>query len=359
MSNDLFAFVGTYTSMGSEGVYTLRLNGETGELTQVSVATGLENPSWVGLDPSNEHLYAVSETESSDGAGAITSYSVNASTGVLTKINEQSTGGPGPCHLMVDSTDSLVIVTNYGGGSVAALPINDDGSVADLTEFIQHEGSSVNENRQQEAHAHSVNIDDSNSRAYVCDLGMDKVLTYDIDVENGKLSPSSPPSVDTTKGDGPRHFDFHPSGKFVYVINELGMTITLYDLSEDGKLTSVQSVSTLPEGTEYQSKYSTADVHVSPDGKFVYGSNRGHETLVIYAIDQSTGKLTYVGQQSTLGDEPRNFAITPDGKFLLAENQNSGTIVTFKRESDGTLTATGSVIEVPAPVCIQFMPVGG
>jgi 6-phosphogluconolactonase len=358
MANDLFAFVGTYTSMGSEGVYTLRLNGETGELTQVSVATELENPSWVGLDPSNEHLYAVSETESSDGSGAITAYSVNASTGVLTKINEQSTGGPGPCHLMVDSTDSVVIVTNYGGGSVAALPINDDGSVGELTEFIQHEGSSVNENRQQEAHAHSVNIDDSNSHAYVCDLGMDKVLTYDIDLANGKLTPSEPASVDTVAGDGPRHFDFHPSGKFVYVINELGMTITLYDLAEDGKLTPVQSVPTLPEGTDYQSKYSTADVHVSPDGAFVYGSNRGHETLVIYAIDQSTGKMTYVGHQSTLGDEPRNFAITPDGKFLLAENQNSGTIVTFKRESDGSLTATGSVIEIPSPVCIQFMPVG-
>jgi len=359
MSNDLFAFVGTYTSMGSEGIYTLRLNGETGELTQVSVATGLENPSWVGLDPSNEHLYAVSENDGLDGSGAITAYSVNASTGELTKINQQSTGGPGPCHLMVDSTDSLVIVTNYGGGSVAALPINDDGSLAERSDFIQHVGTSVNENRQQEAHAHSVNIDDSNSHAYVCDLGMDKVLTYDIDLANGKLSSSSPASVVTVAGDGPRHFDFHPTGSYVYVINELGMTITLYDRDEDGKLTAVQSVPTLPEGTEYLPKYSTADVHVSPDGKFVYGSNRGHETLVIYAIDQSTGKMTYVGHQSTLGDEPRNFVITPDGKFLLAENQNTGTIVTFKRESDGTLTATGSVIEVPAPVCIQFMPAGG
>ena len=359
MGNDLFVFVGTYTNSGSKGVYTLRMNGDTGELTEVSAISGIENPSFVALDPSNEHLYVVGEVSDVDGAGAITSFSVNSATGELTRINQRSTGGPGPCHLMVDSTDSLVIVTNYGGGSVAVLPINDDGSLGERTEFIQHEGSSINTSRQQQAHAHSVNIDRSNTRAYVCDLGMDRVFIYDIDHANGKLTPSAQAYVDEVAGEGPRHFDFHPSGKFVYVINELGLTITVYGLGEDGRLTPVQTVPTLPEGTEMQARYSTADIHVSPDGKYVYGSNRGHDSLVIYAIDQSTGKMTYVGHQSTLGEEPRNFAITPDGAFLLAENQNSGTIVTFKRESDGTLTATGSVIEVPAPVCIQFMPVGG
>jgi 6-phosphogluconolactonase len=340
-------------------VYTLRMNGDTGELTELSAIGGIDNPSFVTLDPSNEHLYAVGEVTDFGGAGGITSFSVNPATGELTQLNQQSTGGPGPCHLMVDSTDSLVIVTNYAGGSVAVLPINADGSLGDRTDFIQHEGTSINPDRQEQAHAHSVNIDKSNRRAYVCDLGLDKVFIYDIDHTGGKLKPSAQASVDMVAGDGPRHFDFHPSGKFVYVINELGMTITLFDRGEDGQLTQVQTVPTLPEGTEYQSKYSTADIHVSPDGAHVYGSNRGHETLVIYAIDQSTGKMTYVGHQSTLGEEPRNFAITPDGAFLLAENQNSGTIVTFKRESDGTLTATGSVIEIPAPVCIQFMPVGG
>ncbi len=359
MGNDLFAFVGTYTNTGSKGIYTLRMNGDTGELTEVSAASGVENPSFVALGPSNTHLYAVGEVDDFDGAGAIASFSVNSATGELTEINQQSTGGPGPCHLMVDSTGSLVIVTNYGGGSVAVLPINDDGSLGELSDFIQHEGSSINPNRQEQAHAHSVNIDSSNSRAYVCDLGLDRVIVYDIDHAIGKLTPSAQPYIETVAGAGPRHFDFHPSGKFVYVINELGMTIALYDVGETGSLTPVQTVPTLPEGTETQARYSTADIHVSPDGKYVYGSNRGHESLVIYAIDQSTGKMIYVGHQSTLGEEPRNFAITPDGEFLLAENQNSGTIVTFKRESDGTLTATGSVIDVPAPVCIQFMPVGG
>ena len=357
MGNDLFVFVGTYTNSGSKGVYTLRLNGDTGELTEVSAISGIENPSFVALDPSNEHLYAVGEVSNFGGSGGVTSFNVNQETGELTQLNQQSTGGPGPCHLMVDSTDSLVIVTNYGGGSVAVLPINGDGSLGELTEFIQHEGSSINKSRQEQAHAHSVNIDRSNSRAYICDLGMDRVFIYDIDVANGKLSPSAQAYVEEVAGEGPRHFDFHPSNKFVYVINELGCTITVYDLGGDGSLTPVQTVPSLPEG--WEGSNTTADVHVSPDGAFVYGSNRGHDSLVIYAIGQSTGKMTYVGHQSTMGKEPRNFAITPDGAFLLAENQNSDTIVTFKRESDGTLTATGSVIEVPAPVCIQFMPVGG
>ena len=357
MVNDLFAFVGTYTNSGSKGVYTLRMNGDTGELKEISTVSGIENPSFLALDPSNEHLYAVGEVSDFDGAGAVTSFSVDPATGVLTQINQQSTGGPGPCHLAVDSTDSLVIVTNYSGGSVAVLPINGDGSLGERTDFIQHEGSSINTGRQEQAHAHSVNIDRSNKRAYVCDLGMDRVFIYDIDHANGKLKPSAQAYVEEVAGEGPRHFDFHPSNRYVYVINELGCTITVYDMSGDGRLTPVQTVPTLPEG--WEGSNTTADVHVSPDGNYVYGSNRGHDSLVIYGIDQSTGKMTYVGHQSTLGEEPRNFAITPDGAFLLAENQNSGTLVTFKRESDGTLTATGSVIEVPAPVCIQFMPVGG
>jgi 6-phosphogluconolactonase len=355
MANDQFAFIGTYTRLGSEGIYTLRLNGETGELTLVSVASGLENPSFVALDPSGEHLYAVSETSAFNGSGGITAFSVNGATGELTQINQQSTGGPGPCHLMVDATDSMVIVTNYGGGSVSAHPINDDGSVGELTTFMQHEGSSINKNRQDKAHAHSVNIDKSNKYAYVCDLGKDQVLTYAMDVENATISLSS--TVDEVAGEGPRHFTFHPTNQQVYVLNELGCTITLYDLGSDGTLSPIETVPTLPDG--WDGDNTTADIHTSPDGAFIYASNRGHDSLVIYSIDQSTGNMSYVGHESTQGKTPRNFAITPDGKFLLAENQDSDTIVSFKRENDGTLTATGSTISVPAPVCLQFLPVGG
>ena len=355
MSNDMFGFVGTYTRLGSEGIYTLRLNGETGELTQVSVATGLENPSFVALDPSGEHLYAVSETSSFDGSGGVTAFNVNGATGELTQINQVSTGGPGPCHLMVDSTDSMLIVTNYSGGSVSAHLIGDDGSVSERTTFIQHEGSSVNEQRQEKAHAHSVNIDKSNKYAYICDLGKDQVLTYAIDVETGKISLSS--TVDEVAGEGPRHFTFHPTHQQVYVLNELGCTITLYDLGSDGTLSPVETVPTLPSGWEGEN--TTADIHTSPDGAYMYASNRGHDSLVIYSIDQSTGKMSFIGHESTQGKTPRNFAITPDGKFLLAENQDSDTIVSFKREVDGTLTPTGSVINVPAPVCLQLLPVGG
>jgi 6-phosphogluconolactonase len=353
MSNDQFAFVGTYTRLGSEGVYTLRLNGETGELTQVSVAGGLENPSFVALDPSGDHLYAVSESNGFNGSGGITAFNVNKSTGELTQINQQSTGGPGPCHLMVDSTDSMVIVTNYSGGSVSSHPINADGSVGEHTTFIQHEGSSINKNRQEKAHAHSVNIDKANRFAFVCDLGKDQVLTYAMDVENAKLSLSS--TVDEVAGEGPRHFTFHPTNQQVYVLNELGCSITLYNLGDDGKLSPLETVPTLPEG--WDGENTTADIHTSPDGEFIYASNRGHDSLVIYSIDKSTGKMTFVGHESTQGKTPRNFAITPDGKFLVAENQDSDTIVSFKREKDGTLTPTGSVINVPAPVCLQSLAI--
>ena len=353
MSNDQFAFVGTYTRLGSEGVYTLRLNGETGELTQVSVAGGLENPSFVALDPSGDHLYAVSETNAFNGSGGITAFNVNKSTGELTQINQQSTGGPGPCHLMVDSTDSMVIVTNYSGGSVSSHPINADGSVGEHTTFIQHEGSSINKHRQEKAHAHSVNIDKANRFAFVCDLGKDQVLTYAMDVENAKLSLSS--TVDEVAGEGPRHFTFHPTNQQVYVLNELGCSITLYNLGDDGKLSPLETVPTLPEN--WDGENTTADIHTSPDGEFIYASNRGHDSLVIYSIDKSTGKMTFVGHESTQGKTPRNFAITPDGKFLVAENQDSDTIVSFKREKDGTLTPTGSVISVPAPVCLQFLAI--
>lgn len=353
MSNDQFAFIGTYTRLGSEGVYTLRLDGDTGELTKLSVAKGLENPSFVALDSTGDHLYAVSETSAFNGSGGITAFSVNRSTGELTQINQQSTGGPGPCHLMIDDSDSVAIVTNYAGGSVSVHPIADDGSIGEFSDFVQHEGSSVNQNRQKEAHAHSVNIDSANSRAFVCDLGMDKVLTYDVNIPNGKISLAS--SVDESPGEGPRHFTFHPSGKYVYVNNELGNTVTVYDLGSDGSLSPKQTESTIPDGWEGQSH--TADIHVSPDGGFVYVSNRGHDSIAIYSIDQATGKVTHIGNESTQGNTPRNFAITPDGKFLLAENQDSDSIVSFKRESDGTLTPTGSVINVPAPVCLQWLAV--
>lgn len=353
MSNDQFAFIGTYTRLGSEGVYTLRLNGETGELTQVSVATGLENPSFVALDPSGDHLYAVSESSGFNGSGGITAFNVNRSTGELTQINQQSTGGPGPCHLMIDDSDSVAIVTNYAGGSVSIHPLSADGSVGEYTDFIQHVGSSVNKQRQQEAHAHSVNIDNANNRAYVCDLGKDQVLTYDIDIANGKLSLAS--TVDEAAGEGPRHFTFHPSGKYVYVNNELGNTITVYDLDGDGTLSPKQTESTLPSGSDGVSH--TADIHVSPDGDYVYVSNRGHDSIAIFSIDQSTGNVTAVGHESTQGNTPRNFAITPDGKFLLAENQDSDSIVSFKREDDGTLTPTGSILNVPAPVCMQLLAI--
>jgi len=355
MSKDLFAFVGTYTRLGSEGIYTLRMNAETGEVTKVSTATGLENPSFVALDPTNDHLYAISETSAFNGSGGITAFSINKETGGLTQINQQSTQGPGPCHLVVDATDSSVVVANYAGGSVSVHTVNEDGSVNAGTDFVQHEGSSVNERRQQEAHAHSATLNSTNDKVYICDLGMDQVLTYNLDTVNGKISLAG--SVDSDAGEGPRHFTFHPNNKWVYVNNELGNTVSVYDVASDESLTQKQKISTLPEGWEGVSH--TADIHTSIDGKFLYCSNRGHDSLAIYSIDQSDGTLTHIGNESTQGNTPRNFAMTPDGRYILAENQDSDSVVTFKIEDDGTLTPTGSVLELPAPVCIQWMPVGG
>ncbi|MCH8102473.1 MAG: lactonase family protein [Chloroflexi bacterium] len=354
----MLVFVGTYTTTTSEGIYVLRMDESTGELSHVSHIGGVTNPSFVALNPAGAVLYAVSELASEDGAsaGSVIAYSIDRDAGRLTPINSQSTGGPGPCHLQVDATSSYVCVANYDGGSVAMLPLNEDGSLEPASHFIQHEGSSVNERRQERAHAHSFNIDPTNTFGFVPDLGQDKIVTYRLDFENGKLLPGDPPfTTSSAPGAGPRHFDYHPNGELVFVINELGNTITSYRYdSSAGTLAEIETVPTLPDG--WSGSNSTADVHVSSDGRFVYGSNRGHDSLVIYEVDQATGGMSYVGHESTRGETPRNFGIDPSGQFLLAANQGTDNIVSFKRDqSTGKLEATGAEIEVPMPVCLKFL----
>ena len=354
----MFVFVGTYTRTTSEGVYVLRMDESTGELSHVSHVGGVTNPSFVALNPAGTVLYAVAEVASEDGeaAASVTAYSIDRDAGSLTPINTRSTGGPGACHLQVDATSRYVCVANYHGGSVAMLPLNDDGSIEPLSHFVQHEGSSVNAGRQQSAHAHSFNIDPTNTFGFVPDLGQDKIVTYRLDFENGKLLAGDPPFITSSApGAGPRHFDYHPNGKLVFVINELGNTITSYRYdSSAGTLTELETVPTLPDG--WSGDNTTADVHVSPDGRFVYGSNRGHHSLVIYYVNQATGAMTYVGHESTRGETPRNFGIDPSGQFVLAANQDSDNIVSFRRDqSTGKLEATGAEIAVPMPVCLKFL----
>jgi 6-phosphogluconolactonase len=290
----------------------------------------------------------------------VSAFSVDAKSGKLTLINQQPSEGTGPCHLVVDATGSNVLVANYGSGSVACLPIQDDGSLKKASSAIQHEGSGADPRRQQGPHGHSINLDRANRFAFAADLGLDKVFVYKFDAKTGKLTPNDPPAAVVKPASGPRHFAIHPSGKFAYVINEMTLTVTAFAYDGDkGVLTTLQTISTLPEGAE-GNNFSTAEVQVHPSGKFLYGSNRGHDTIAIFAIDPETGKLTPVGHESTQGKTPRNFAIDPTGQYLLAENQQSGTIVVFRIDGKtGKLTATGQTLEVPNPVCIKMMPIEG
>jgi 6-phosphogluconolactonase len=351
MSNTL-AFVGTYTRDGSVGIYVYNYNTETGELSAVGSAES-DNPSFLAIHPSGKYLYAINEISEINGekAGGISAFAI-ADSGELSALNQQSVKGPGPCHLCIDATGKYALVANYGGGSVCVLPINEDGSLQEASDFIQHDGSSVNERRQKEPHAHSINLDAQNRFAYVADLGMDKVLAYELNLETGKLKLAQ--TISVAPGQGPRHFDLHPNGKYAYLINEIGNTVNAYNYdATTGALIETQSITTLPSG--FTERSHTADIHVSPDGKFVYGSNRGHDSIAIYAVSDD-GTLTSVGQESTGGKNPRNFAIDPTGNFLLAANQDTNNIVTFRiNKENGTLEKTGTEIEVPRPVCIKFL----
>ena len=355
---EILVYVGTYTQPGkSEGIYVYRLDPATGALTFGSKATGLTNPSFLAIHPNHHFLYAVNEVGEFGGkpSGAVSAFSIDPKTGALTYLNQQPSQGTGPCHLSVDKTGKFVLVANYGGGSASVVPIQADGRLAEPTDFVQHRGTSVNPQRQEGPHAHSINLDPANRYAFVADLGLDKIMIYQLDLAHGKLKPGEQPWAQVKGGEGPRHFAFHPSAKYAYVINEMGNTITAfaYDAAH-GKLTELQTVSTLPsdfKGTSY-----CADIHVLPSGKFVYGSNRGHDSIVIFKIDEGTGKLSYVGHEPTHGKTPRNFGIDPTGNFLLAANQDSDTIVTFRiDQKTGKLTPTGQVTQVPMPVCLQMI----
>jgi len=355
---ELIVYVGTYTSGDSEGVYICRLDLSSGELSLLKTVKGLVNPSFLAVDSRHRYLYSVNEVMKFDGrtGGAVSAFSINRKTGDLKFLNQQPTRGAAPCHLIVDRSDKFVLAANYGGGNVSVFPILSDGRLGAMTDFVQHQGSGLDPKRQEAPHAHSINMAPSNRYAFAADLGIDKIMIYKFNPEEGKLNPNDEPWVELKPGAGPRHFTFHPNGRYAYVINELNSTITAFSYNETrGSLKEVQTVSTLPEG--FSGRNSCADIHVSPSGKFIYGSNRGHDSIVIFAIDIQTGKLTYVGHQPTQGSTPRNFAIDPTGTFLLAANQRSNNIVTFRINSQtGNLIPADSVIKIPSPVCIKMLP---
>ncbi|MBL8851113.1 MAG: lactonase family protein [Planctomycetaceae bacterium] len=351
---EYLAFVGTYTGGGkSEGIYSFRFDPKTGKSSDLKLAAAVINPSFLAIHPDGKHLYSVSET---DGAGGISAFEINAD-GTLKHLNATSTQGGSPCHLVVDRTGKFVLAANYGGGSVCTVPIHEDGSVGEVACFVQHTGHSITPERQAGPHAHSINLDAANKYAFVADLGLDQVLVYKFDAATGELTPNTPPHIAIAPGSGPRHFAFHPSGKYAYVINEILLTVTAmsYDAAH-GKLTEIQTIPTIPVAV--RPEFSTAEVVVHPSGKFLYGSNRTHDTIAVFTIDPATGKLDRIQNEPTRGKTPRNFAVDPTGGFLFAENQDSGTVVVFRiNQADGTLHATGDVLEVGTPVCIKMLAV--
>ncbi len=355
-----WVFVGTYTGGKSRGIYRLGFDPSTGKATEPSLATESENPSFLAVHPSRRFLYAVNEVGRFEGkpGGGATAFALDAKEGALTRLNAESTMGAGPCHLSVDRTGKALLVANYGGGSVAALPIGEDGKLGKATSFIQHEGSSENKARQGEPHAHSINVDADNRFAVVADLGLDKLFVYRLDPARATLVPNDPPFASVEAGSGPRHFAFHPDGKRGYVINELKSTVTAFDYDPArGVLTDRETVSTLPKtfrGTSY-----TAEVQVHPSGKFLYGSNRGDDSIAVFAVDPGNGLLSMVEVESSGGKTPRNFGIDPTGRYLLAANQDSDSIVVFAIDpATGALTPTGQKLDVPKPVCVKFVPQG-
>ncbi len=358
-AKDTLVYIGTYTGAKSKGIYVSRLDLVSGTLSAPVLAAESANPSFLAVHPTRDLLYVVNEVGTFEGkpGGSVSAFTINRETGALSALNRQSSMGGGPAHLIVDHGGRNVLVANYGGGSVAVLPIGPDGALKPAAAFIQHAGSSVNPDRQKQPYAHSVNVDTSDRFAYVADLGIDKVMIYRLDAAKGTLVANDPPFAATQPGSGPRHLALHPQDRFAYVINELQNSVTAFARDpERGGLTALQTISTLPAEQQPLPIYSTAEVLVHPSGRFLYGSNRGHDSIVLFSIDQKSGRLTFVETQPTQGSTPRGFGIDPTGAYLLAGNQRSDSLVVFRiNQETGRLTPTGSKIDVGAPVSVKFV----
>jgi len=354
-----WVFIGTYTGgkTNSKGIYRCELDTDTGMLSKPELAAEVASPSFLTLHPSQPFLYAVGELPNFNGkkGGAVSAFSLDRASGSLKLLNQQSSGGAGPCHLVVDREGKNVLVANYGGGSVSVLPMGADGKLGESTAFMQHEGKSVNPQRQEAPHAHSINVDPKNRFAVVADLGLDLLLVYDFDAKAGTLRHANPQGMPVAGGAGPRHFTFHPTKPWAYVINELACTVNALSYTPEGKFEILQTISTVPGKVE--NGFSTAEVVVHPSGKFLYGSNRGHHSIVAFKIDPETGKLTTIGHQGEGIKTPRNFNIDLAGKWLIVANQDGDSLVVFRiNQETGELTPTGYKTDVPVPVCVKFVP---
>jgi 6-phosphogluconolactonase len=366
VANTTFVYVGTYTGPKSKGIYLFRLQTENLEVSQnitlvpLGLAAETANPSFIELDRKRRVLFAASELNEFEGkpTGAVSAFAIDPTTGRLTLLNRRPSMGTGPCHLALDRERRHLLVANYGGGSVSVLPVAADGRLGAATDVVQHAGKSVNPERQKGPHAHCVTVDSANRFVFACDLGLDKILAYRFDAAQGKLTPHAPPFAQVKPGAGPRHMVFRPDGRFAYVVNELNSTIAAfaYD-SAAGVLKELQTVSTLPE--YFDGANSGAEVDVHPSGKYLYVSNRGHNSVVLFNVDAGKGTLTYVEEQGTGGFKPRHFGIEPSARHMAIANQDSDTVLVARIDAgNGRLKPSGVFANAPSPTCVKFLPPG-
>ena len=349
------AFVGTYTGKtGSKGIYAFDFDSSIGTLSPKGLAAETPSPSWVAIHPSGKFAYAANETGKDS---TVTAFSLDSKTAKLTQLNQMSALGQDPCYLSFDKTGKYLFAANYSSGNVVVFPILPDGKLGEHTANVKDAGTlGPNKERQEAPHAHWIQVAPNNRFVFVSDLGLDAILVYRFDAAKGTLTPNDPPAGKLAPGSGPRHVAFSPSGKFVYVVSELSNTVTAFSFdSAKGTLHEFQIISTLPK--DFSGRNDDAEITVHPNGKWLFASNRGHDTIAVYAVNPSDGSLTSAGEFATGGKEPRHFTIDPTGKFLLAENQNSNSIAVFRIDAaTGALTKASQAEDIPSPVCLTFMP---
>lgn len=346
LGKEWLVYIGTYSEPSSEGIVWARVNPVTGEIRRAGGISGIANPSYLTADAARQRLYAVSETDRS----TVVSFRVDPATGALARLNERPTNGAAGCHVHLDADRSCLLAANYSGCNAVAFPILEDGTLGEGGSEVRHEGSGPNRERQEMPHPHCIVTDPSNRFAFVADLGIDQVVVYRLDAKAAKLTRHG--SVSVKPGAGPRHLVFHPDKPFAYLINEIDSTVTVFHYdAEEGRLEERQTVSALAA----QQRNTSAAIHLSPDGRFLYASNRGEDSIAVFRIDGQEGTLARIETVSSGGRTPRDFRITPDGKFLLAANQDSNNIAVFTVNSEtGRLERTVYGLELPKPVCVQF-----
>jgi 6-phosphogluconolactonase len=351
-------YAGTYTDKGSKGIYGYRFDPVTGASDAIGLVGETPNPSFLAVDSNHKFLYAVNEVDNFNGSqsGAVSAFEIDRTTGRLKLLQQVPSLGADPAHLSLDKTGQYLLVANYTSGNIAVFPIEKNGGLGTRSAFVQHAGSSVNKDRQAGPHAHEITASNDNQYVLTADLGLDELLVYRFNPKNGSLTPNDPAFVKISPGAGPRHFAVSPSGKFVYLVNEMASTVTVFAYTAGtGKLQEQQTISTLP--ADFKGENTTAEIEVDAKDKFLYVSNRGDDSIEVFAINPNSGKLSLVERMPTGGKTPRHFALDPTGKWLFAANQDSNTITIFGVDpNSGRLKSTSHVLQVATPVCVVFVP---